>query len=136
MEERGDLMRIGLDGRVAIVTGAAQGIGRAIALRLAEAGAGGVLMTDRQAADGVARELDEKGVANAFEGADLEDEAAPDAIVGACLERFGRVDCLVNAAGVTDRASVENATPELFDRLFRVNTRAPLFLMQRCIARM
>jgi NAD(P)-dependent dehydrogenase (short-subunit alcohol dehydrogenase family) len=129
-------VRIELDGRIAIVTGAAQGIGRAIALRLAEAGAGGVLLTDRQPADGVGAELGDKGVAAEVVQADLEDEAAPAAIVRACLGRFGRVDCLVNAAGITDRASIESATPEMFDRLFRINARAPLFLMQRCIARM
>ena len=129
-------MRVGLEGQVAIVTGAAQGIGRAIALRLGEAGAAGIVLTDRQPADQVAGELAALGAPAHFIQADLEDEAAPEVIAEACLSRFGRIDRLVNAAGVTHRASVPGATPELFDRLFQVNTKAPLFLMQRCIRQM
>jgi NAD(P)-dependent dehydrogenase (short-subunit alcohol dehydrogenase family) len=51
-------------------------------------------------------------------------------IIPAADKRFGRVDILVNAAGLTDRGNVLNTTPELFDRMFAVNTRAPFFLMQ------
>jgi NAD(P)-dependent dehydrogenase (short-subunit alcohol dehydrogenase family) len=125
-----------LDGRIAIVTGAAQGIGRAIALRLAEAGAAGILLTDRQSCAGVRDELAELGAPAEVLQADFEDDATPGAIVGACLSRFGRVDALANAAGITDRGSVAEGDPDLFDRLFRVNTKAPLLLMRECIRRM
>lgn len=47
--------------------------------------------------------------------------------------RFGRVDILVNAAGLTDRGNLLNTTPELFDRMFAVNVRAPFFLMQDAV---
>jgi NAD(P)-dependent dehydrogenase (short-subunit alcohol dehydrogenase family) len=67
---------------------------------------------------------------------DLADEGAADQIVDACLARFGRVDGLVNVAGATDRAAVASARPDDFDRLFAVDTKTPLFLMQRCIAAM
>src|SRR5208282_3009386 len=67
---------------------------------------------------------------------DLGDDDAVERVMGHCLETFGRVDCLVNAAGRTDRASVADASVALWDALFRVNARAPAFLMQRCIAEM
>lgn len=129
-------MHVGLEGRIAIVTGAAQGIGRAIALRVAAAGAAAVLLTDRRDCAGVRDELLGLGVGCDAVQADLADEAAPAAIVEACVSRFGRVDRLVNAAGLTDRAAVIGADPETYDRLFSVNTKAPLFLMQQCIRRM
>jgi len=129
-------MRVGLDGQIAIVTGAAQGIGRAIALRLGEAGAAGILLTDRQSAGHVAKELGDQGTLTEFVQADFQDDATPATVLQACLSRFGRIDRLVNAAGITDRASVADASSETFDRLFQVNTKTPLFLMQRCILQM
>ena len=129
-------MQVGLEGRVVIVTGAAQGIGRAVALRAAQAGAAGLLVTDRVAAGGLVDELAAAGAPAAFVAADLEDDGAADRIADACLERFGRIDGLVNAAGATTRASVASGDPATFDRLMAVNARMPLFLMQRVIADM
>ena len=54
-------------------------------------------------------------------------------LVAAAVEKFGRLDGLVNAAGLSDRGSVATVDPALFDRLFTVNTRAPMFLMQALI---
>jgi NAD(P)-dependent dehydrogenase (short-subunit alcohol dehydrogenase family) len=68
--------------------------------------------------------------------ADMEDASAPDEIARAAVERFGGIDGLVNAAGLTDRAGLGDATPEAWDRLFAVNARAPFFLMQRAVADM
>ena len=129
-------MHVSLEGRIVVVTGAAQGIGRAIALRAASAGASGVLLSDQRSCANVVKELASIGAPAAAVRVDLFDEGAADQIVDACLARFDRVDGLVNAAGATDRASVASARSEDFDRLFRVNTKAPLFLMQRCIAAM
>ncbi len=81
--------------------------------------------------DGHARDAE-----TGFVEADLHDRDAPLRIVEACLARFGRVDGLVNAAGLTDRGSLADATPALWDLLFTVNARAPGFLMQHCIADM
>ncbi len=84
----------------------------------------------------MAKELGDRGTPAEFVQADFLDDATPETIIQACLSRFGRIDRLVNAAGVTDRASVAGATGEIFDRLFQVNTKTPLFLMQRCILQM
>ena len=127
-------MQVGVERRVVIVTGAAQGIGRAIALRAAHAGAAGLLVTDRVAAGGLVDELAAAGAPAAFAAADLEDGGAGDRIADACLDRFGRIDGLVNAAGATTRAAVASGDPATFDRLMVVNARAPLFLVQRVIA--
>jgi NAD(P)-dependent dehydrogenase (short-subunit alcohol dehydrogenase family) len=123
------------DGRVVLVTGAAQGIGRAIALAVASGGAAGVMISDRNADDAQAilSELRAAGAAADFAPADLASPNAADVIFDAALARFGRVDGLVNAAGITTRGSVADATPEAWDALFAVNARAPFFLMQRLV---
>jgi NAD(P)-dependent dehydrogenase (short-subunit alcohol dehydrogenase family) len=65
--------------------------------------------------------------------ADLSDRAAPDLVARSALEGFGRIDGLVNAAGLTTRASVRDGTPEVWEELFAVNSRAPFFLMQAAL---
>jgi NAD(P)-dependent dehydrogenase (short-subunit alcohol dehydrogenase family) len=65
-----------------------------------------------------------------FVASDLEKIDDVQKIIPAADEKFGRVDILVNAAGLTDRGNLSNTSVELFDRMFSVNTRAPLFLMQ------
>jgi NAD(P)-dependent dehydrogenase (short-subunit alcohol dehydrogenase family) len=127
-----------VDGKVALVTGATQGVGRAVAESLARAGAAGLLLTGRDAGRGRAAvaELSAARVPCGFVAADLADPAAPGRLVAACLERFGRIDALVNAAGLTDRASILDAKPDDWATLFAVNARAPFFLMQAAIGAM
>ncbi|MER8916182.1 SDR family oxidoreductase [Mesorhizobium sp. M0761] len=131
-------MEIRLDGKVALVTGSTQGIGRAIAETLARSGAAGLLVTGRERARGeaVAAELSQLGTPTIFVAADLADADAPTLLAQACIERFGRIDALVNAAGLTDRASFLDASLDDWAALFAVNARAPFFLMQAAIADM
>lgn len=122
-----------IDGKVAVVTGGSQGLGAAVACKFAEAGAVGVLICGRNVAKGqdVAKSITQTyGVPIHFLRADLGDIDNCRAVIAAADKAFGRVDILVNAAGITDRGNLLNTSPELFDRMFAVNVRAPFFLMQ------
>ena len=122
-------------GKIAGVTGAAQGIGEAVARLLAARGAAGMLLTDRNADKGnaVAASIAASGVPAEFVAADLDDMAQVAKIVPAADKRFGRVDVMVNCAGLTDRGTVWDTTVELCDRMFAINVRAPFFLMQAAL---
>ena len=122
-----------IDGKVAVVTGSTQGLGAAIARQLAEAGAAGIITCGRNADKGSALAEDiqaDTGVPVHFVQADLANQEDVHTIIAAADRQFGRVDILVNAAGLTDRGNILNTSAELFDRMFAINTRAPFFLMQ------
>lgn len=125
-----------IEGKIAVITGGTQGLGAAIARLFARAGAGGIVIVGRGAEKGraVATSITtETGVPVEMVVADLGKIEDVRAIIPAADRRFGRVDILVNAAGLTDRGNLLNTTPELFDRMFAVNTRAPFFLMQDAV---
>lgn len=131
-------MKVGLEGKVALVTGAASGIGKAAALQIAASGADGLILTDRDQ-DGCAATASlvaATGVPVTHFVADLSDTGAPARILSAARDAFGCVDALVNAAGLTDRASLEDGSPDTWDRLFAVNARAPFLLMQGVVSDM
>ena len=118
------------DGRVAILTGAAGGMGTAIARELAAGGARLVLVDLEQP------RLDELAAALALPepplllALDLTAEGAPAAVMEAARERYGRADVLVNNAGITRFGRVEEYEPEDWDAVFGVNLRAPILLSQ------
>src|SRR6478672_7004775 len=128
-------MEVRVDDKVLLVTGATQGLGRAVALGAARSGAAAIFLTDRKKQCGaeIVSEILKLGAKAAFIAADLEEQDAPARIISAAIDNFHRLDGLVNAAGLSDRGSVANADIALFDRLFAVNTRAPMFLMQGLI---
>jgi len=131
-------MNLSLAGSVLVVTGATQGVGRAVALEAAANGAEAILLTGRDAIRGadVAAEVEALGTKAHFAAADFADATASDIVADAALAKFGRIDALINAAGLTDRGSMLSATPALWDKLHAVNARTPFFLMQRAIADM
>jgi NAD(P)-dependent dehydrogenase (short-subunit alcohol dehydrogenase family) len=125
-----------LDGRIAVITGGSQGLGAAIARHFAACGAAGIVTCGRNREKGeavaaaIAREA---GIGVHFVPADLASVADARRVIAVADSRFGRVDILVNAAGVTDRGTILDTSEELFDRIFAVNVRAPFFLMQEAV---
>ncbi|MGV3490177.1 MAG: SDR family oxidoreductase [Devosia sp.] len=123
-------------GKIAVVTGAAQGVGEATARLLAERGAAGLVLVDRQAEklDAVAKSITEAGTTTVAVTADLANHDQVKAIVPAADKAFGRVDILANIAGLTDRGNILDTDLAAFDKMFAINVRAPFFLMQDAIA--
>lgn len=124
-----------LEGSYYIVTGGTQGLGRGIARHLAEEGAAGLTICGRNKSNGeaAAAEISRNGCACEYVQADLFHEQDCRRVVQKSLERFGRIDGLVNAAGLTNRGTIEDTTVELWDLLLNVNARAPFILMQETV---
>jgi NAD(P)-dependent dehydrogenase (short-subunit alcohol dehydrogenase family) len=121
-----------LPGKIVVVTGGTQGLGAAIARRAARLGAAGIVVCGRDGARGeaVREELAALGCDAVFVTADLADPEQCRAVVAAADARFGRLDGLVNAAGLSARGTLDDTSVELWDTLFAVNARAPFVLMQ------
>ena len=122
-----------LAGQVAVVTGAGRGIGRAIGRRLAAEGAALVLAA-RSAANiaAAAAEIEQAGGRADAVATDVRDEASVDALVRAALERHGRIDVLVAAAGVAAFAETAATTLADWDQMMTVNLRGA-FLSIRAV---
>ncbi len=127
------MMDVGLSGKSVIVTGAASGIGRATVHLLLAEGAH-VLAVDRDG-EGIDN-LRQDGPQCRPLHADVSDENQADRIVHAALELTGRVDVLVNNAGVGHRAALADTTLAQWDSTFDVNVRAPFLLCRAAIPRM
>jgi 3-oxoacyl-[acyl-carrier protein] reductase len=124
-----------LGGRVGIVTGASRGIGRATALRLAEAGADLVVnyVNNEAAAEDVARRAREYGVRAITVRADVSRVSEASALVAAAVESFGRVDVMVANAGIWDGAPVEELSEELWDKVIDANLKGTWAVCKACV---
>ena len=117
--------------KVCVVTGAGSGIGRAVALRFASEGAL-VVCADIELAAAEAT-VAEIGAAAVGEHVDVTDEGGTQRLAAGALDRFGRIDVLVNNAGVAGVGDLEETSLELWERVMRVNATG-VFLMSRAVA--
>ena len=139
---KGKVRQMQLKGKIAIVTGAGQGLGREIALVLAEEGAT-VAVVGRTAAklDKVVEEISAKGGSAVAIPRDLTEEDQVQSMVDEVLERFGRIDILVNNAGGYPKEMYDISTqsplkiwdwkPEQWDQIIRTNLRIPFLCMNK-----
>ena len=124
-----------LDGKRAIVTGAGQGIGRAIALRLAEEGAQVVVNSARESSCGaVAAEIRRSGGEAVAVAGDVGTPEAVTKVVEGAAKEFGGVDILVNNAGITRDGLLMRMKDEDWDEVLRINLKSA-FLLSRAVAR-
>lgn len=123
-------MDLGLHGRVAVVTGASRGIGRATSVALAAEGCRVLLCArDRDALDGTVAELGDAAVALSV---DVTDEGAPAQVLATCLDAFGRLDVLVNNAGTAEPRPLEHLTTRDWQAALDVHFLAPARLSVAC----
>ncbi|HUL05014.1 MAG TPA: SDR family oxidoreductase [Candidatus Acidoferrum sp.] len=134
MSESTDLSKQ-FGGQYAVVTGGTQGMGEAVARLFAARGAAGLVICGRNKAKGeaVAGSLTKGGCKTLYVEADLAKVEDCRKIIATADKSFGKLHVLANCAGYTDRGTILDTSPELFDQMFSVNVRAPFFLMQDAI---
>ncbi len=126
------LSKLSMDGKIAVVTGSTQGLGETIAHLFADRGVKGLVIAGRNEKNGarVKADLEKKGVKTVFVAADFAQMDDTRKVIAAADKEFGRLDALVNAAAISDRGTIWDTSPDLFDRMFAINVRAPFFLIQ------
>ncbi len=130
-------METRLTGKVAIVTGAGQGIGKAIALRLAREGSDVVVAEyNAHSAETAAAEIEALGRRTLAHQVDVANVSAVRQMVDAVIARYGRIDILVNNAGITQTKPLMEVTEEDWNRIVGVNQRGLFFRLQAAAAQM
>lgn len=131
-------MELRVEGKVALVTGADSGIGRGIALRLAEAGAHVAIgyFTDRKGAEGTSAGVEGFGRSSLLVQGDVGDPDTVAAAFGAIDDRFGRIDILVNNAGVGFSEPLTEMPFARWERVIRTNLHGPFLTIQQAARRM
>jgi len=127
-----------LNGKVAIVTGASRGIGRQTAIHLAMSGAKVVVnyASNRGSADEVVQAIEQAGGEAAAIRADVSKISEVEALFAETLERFGRVDILINNAGIMETTRIADVTEEIFDRQFAINVKGTYFACRQAMMHM
>lgn len=125
-------------GRTVIVTGASRGVGRATALRLAEAGANVVVnyLKEEEKANNVVALCREKGVRAIAVQGDVSEWPAAQTLAKAALEEFGRIDLLVLNAGIWEGAPIEEMSEETWNKVINTNLKAAWAMTKACVPAM
>src|SRR5687767_13416346 len=120
--------------KVAVVTGASSGIGRATALLLARNGCDVVAVGRNEVELNALRDeaRDAAGSVKIHLG-DITETSQVDRLISETIDAFGRIDILVNAAGIIKTGNIENTTLDEWDKMMNVNLRSAFYLMQRCV---
>ena len=122
-----------LSGKVAIVTGASRGIGRAVALGLASRGASVVAVARGDNASGTTAEIQAAGGAAVAASADVTDRSSMDTVIARAVEQFGRIDILVNNAGITRDQLLMRMKADDWDQVIATNLTAAFGCAQAVI---
>lgn len=124
-----------LQGKIAVITGSTQGLGETTARLFKERGISGLIITgrNRERGEAVAQSLTGDGCQAYFVQGELDNVDDCRKIIAAADQHFGKLHILVNSAAHTERGSIWDTSPELFDQMMDINVRAPFFLMQDAI---
>jgi len=123
-----------MDGKVAIITGASSGIGRAAATEFVKRGIS-VVAVGRNEADLASLRGETRESAGALKThlADVTEFTQIDRLLAETVEHFGRLDILVNAAGIIKGGNIENTSIDEWDRMMNINVRSVFYVMQKCV---
>ena len=123
-----------MNGKIAIVTGASSGIGRATAKLFAESGNTVVAVgRNEKELSALGQSIKSKKGAVKIHLADVTEQSQLDRIVSETVGNFGRIDVLVNAAGIIKSNTIENTTIDEWDKMMNINVRSLFVLMQKCL---